>query len=341
MDENTEKNEFDTMDVDNTDNLNTNDPEPGNSNEPPTAIDDSNKTDNLDTIFNVENDLNFTPDDFNNTNEYFNNTAEDFNDTVDDLNTTDDNFNIDNVDNYPNFNVTQTVTDTVPNEDNMVGLFEDSDDNGDDFARTDVATQSPTRLEVDPSGQDQSPLYENEFITATLPLLPRPDRPENLVICKFPPTLMVSDVNEIRSFLKSNPHILDHPPNPNNLSVLLYDMKNKSNDSSDDKDSENNPPVSSNGNIVLWDDGTVTLFIGTVPLDVEFQSELSFLFEDSNFDLKPVHAEVDTRLQTRFSNLLKNKMIKQRHTKRQKMEVTFLSDAIQSQYKLQEVILLF
>ncbi|XP_952232.1 uncharacterized protein TA13440 [Theileria annulata] len=291
-------------------------------------------------------DNDFNKSDNDNTDDLNKNTGEPGNSSdspfnINDSNNTDEDLNNYNVENDQTNDDRDPQTDNLPNDDDIVGLFEDSDENVDDSIKTEGMSQSPTRREVEPVEQEQSPVYETEIISATLPLLPRPGRNENLVVCKFPPTLMVCDVNDIRNYLRSNPHILENPPNPNNLSILLYDIKTKSNNSFPKEGQSSNQNVRSNSKIVAWDDNTVTLFVGTVPLDVEFQSEVSFLFEDSNFDLKPVHAEVDTRLQTRFSNLLKNKMIKQKHTKRQKMEVTFLSDAIQSQYKIQEVILFF
>ncbi|UKK02028.2 hypothetical protein MACK_001382 [Theileria orientalis] len=307
----------------------------------------------------------------------------------------------------------------------IVGLFEDSDEN--------ETSDSKSKLSPTLTSQDQlqqkleqdkmkdmldKPLEtfeEKKVINTTLTLVPKPQDPERLAICRFPPTLKVVSHSDVRNFLRSNPQLLERPPNTNTLAMLCFrrtsSCTNKSNnqapspgpaDMSTDGELNNrknidsihtgaetvvaNTPNStptqesvatprtsdavdrvdlqkriienliatdnkrkretstweSNGKMVVWEDGNVSMFVGKVPLDCESVKEMSFLLEDERADLKPVHAQVHTRLQTRFSNLhtrfstFKNDPIKKKEHKRQKMEVTSLSDAIQSHHALQQ-----
>nr|PVC51628.1 hypothetical protein MACL_00001475 [Theileria orientalis] len=307
----------------------------------------------------------------------------------------------------------------------IVGLFEDSDENETFDSKS---KPSPTLTSQDQLQEklDQNKLKdlldktvetfeEQKVINTTLTLAPKPQDAERLAICRFPPTLKVVNHSDVRSFLRSNPQLLERPPNTNTLSMLCFrrtapftnnpnsqapspepanlstdgDLRNRKNVdpfylgaetvaantpnstptqesttasrahnaldkanlhkriienliASDKKRKRESSAWESNGKMVLWEDGNVSMFVGKVPLDCESVKEMAFLLEDERADLKPVHAQVHTRLQTRFSNLhtrfstLKNDPIKKKEHKRQKMAVTSLSDAVQSHHALQQ-----
>ncbi|UKJ90438.1 hypothetical protein MACJ_001371 [Theileria orientalis] len=309
----------------------------------------------------------------------------------------------------------------------IVGLFEDSDENETSDPKSKLSPtltsqyQFHQKLEHDRMNDFQvkqsEKVEERKVINTTLTLVPKPQDAERLAICRFPPTLKVVSHSEVRNFLRSNPQLLERPPNTNTLSILCfrrtpscdnnsdnqapspepgdistdsYLLNRKNTDSihtgsetvaantpnstptqesaatprtsdldrvnlqkriienliaSDNKRKLETSTWESNGKMVVWEDGNVSMFVGKVPLDCESVNEMSFLLEDERADIKPVHAQVDTRLQTRFSNLhtrfstFKNDPLKKKDHKRQKMEVTSLSDAIQSHHALQQNLL--
>ncbi|AFZ79383.1 hypothetical protein BEWA_022310 [Theileria equi strain WA] len=203
------------------------------------------------------------------------------------------------------------MSDTQPEEFVERGLFEDTDESEDE------PTEEPT-----------------EVVHQTMKCKIKPELSDNLTVCKFPPTLSVStlSIQEELERLKRNPELVDKPPNT--TKTIRWRKKE---DESIDGDSE----MESNTHLVEWDDGTFTLFVGKTPLDVESRKEIVFLLEDSLEELKPVHALIEERLQTRFSNLLKKELIRKKpDVRRQKMALTSISEAISSELSLQKQMVL-
>ncbi|KAK1933146.1 hypothetical protein X943_002391 [Babesia divergens] len=216
------------------------------------------------------------------------------------------------------------------------GLFEDSEGSS---AEEDI----PPYLTTSEDAPIKAPLIpvpevaENEVMQKSIAISACPVQDHHLVICKLPPTVFMaaSPFNEMeeRDMLRQNPTMLDDPDSSSNIAMIRWRFK-----PTEDGSSEPFGVLETNTHLVEWDDGTLTMFIGKTPLNVDCRSETVFLLEDSRADMKPVHAVITERLQTKFSNILKNKFTRSKEldAKRQKMTLTSIADAMSSQISLQQ-----
>lgn len=89
-----------------------------------------------------------------------------------------------------------------------------------------------------------------------------------------------------------------------------------------------------------WENGTLTLFIGTVSFDIDIARDKSYILEDTE-ELKPFHAAVDLRLQARQSNFCQGRKMhnhKFGNMRKQRVNLTSHEHATRDELKLQKRI---
>ncbi|ORM40208.1 uncharacterized protein BXIN_1177 [Babesia sp. Xinjiang] len=225
------------------------------------------------------------------------------------------------------------------------GLFEDSEGSPEEevvkphFTTSDSpqADDLPTTLpDLTPESPVEPEPVVQEALQKSIPRTAYPVRDHHLVICKFPPavSMAASPFNEMqeRQMLLQNPQILEEPVSSDNLVMMRWRFKRNPEGSE-----EPFGVLETNTHFVEWDDGSFTVFVGRTPLNVDYRSETVFLLEDSCPDLKPIHAVITERMQTKFSNILKNKFTRSKElgAKRQKMAITSIADAVSSNISVQ------
>lgn len=227
------------------------------------------------------------------------------------------------------------------------GLFEDSEDS----ATEDVIPSHLTTEEDPPFSDEPEPEPEptsHEPSPSLTPITPEkihktilrtacPVKDHHLITCKLPPSVSMaaSPFNEAeeRKYLKDNPGLLEEPPSKENHPMIRWRFQPKS-----QGNVEPFGVLETNTHLVEWDDGTLTLYIGSTPLNVEYRKESILLLEDSSPEMKPVHAVIGERMQTMFANILRNRFsrTKEHDAKRQKMTVTSIADAMSSSISIQQ-----
>ncbi|GIX60859.1 Paf1/RNA polymerase II complex component LEO1 [Babesia caballi] len=233
------------------------------------------------------------------------------------------------------------------NDDAEHGLFEDSEDS---VAEPDAAPYLTT-VEDTPAGALPAPSQghaseadpepepepiESKLLNKSIKRSTYPGRDHHLVICKFPPTFCMATTPfteaEERQVMHDNRKLLEDPV-CDDISAMMRWRLSAPSPGSDAPFGA----IETNTHFVEWDDGTLTLFVGKTPLNVDCRSETVFLLEDSRPDLKHVHAVITERLQTKFSNILKNKFLRSKEVdaKRQRMTLTSIADAVSSTLSLQ------
>ncbi|KAK2197925.1 Leo1-like protein [Babesia duncani] len=213
-------------------------------------------------------------------------------------------------------------------------LFVDSDD---------------SELDLDEAKSGDETSDRNSFVEAETPVQATisvqllasalPDN-DNIVTCKLPPAVSIATApfneEKEREFLRNNPQLLEKPISEADFTMIRWIVHNRYGWNYDE---ENFDAMETNSHIVQWDDGTYTLFVGKTPLDCDPKMETVFLIEDSLPNIKPVHAMVNGRLQTKFSNLFKNESVRKKYSgvNRQKMALTTISEAESSEMYVQKV----
>ncbi|EDO08032.1 RNA polymerase-associated protein LEO1 family protein [Babesia bovis T2Bo] len=230
------------------------------------------------------------------------------------------------------------------------GLFEDSEVSSADgeleshLTTVDLPNPEEAVTEVPSSfisnDIQRDPEPSPESLSVTYKSIPRsacPVRDHHLIICKFPPAVSMagSPFNEIqeRQALLHNPKLLDDLSALEDSVMMRWRFKCPSSDSP-----EPFGVLETNTHFVEWDDGSFTLFVGDTPLNVDYRSETVFLLEDSCSDVKPIHAVITERMQTKFSNIFKNKFTRSKDlvAKRQRMALTSIADAVSSNISVQK-----
>ncbi|GFE53092.1 Paf1 RNA polymerase II complex component LEO1 [Babesia ovis] len=223
------------------------------------------------------------------------------------------------------------------------GLFEDSEGSSGEQELDSHLTTDDAPMNEDVAPAMPGPITEMDIdttpLTATHKSILRtafPVRDHHLVICKFPPAVAIaaSPFNEAmeRQMLAQNPKMLEEPVGSDNSVMMRWRFK-----PSPEGSSSPFGELETNTHFVEWDDGSFTLFVGSTPLNVDYRSETVFLLEDSCPDIKPIHAVITERMQTKFSNIFKNKFTRSRDfgARRQKMALTSIADAVSSHITVQ------